>query len=263
MAKPKLLSLPDVSQWQVQVLRLTAFPSPLPKADSSMWWKELLGTEAESRNVRPLKGELTEQGSFEKGVLILQTTPLRIDWNLGVNIEAELDSDNPRLPTLGSFPEVADKFVKLMTAWLSSATVPSLQRLAFGAVLRQPVGSHNDGYKLLGKYLPSIDLSPESRDFFYQINRVRKSKVPQVAGLPINRLNKWGCVTFQRSLFQQQADGKSRTHVVGDASYECSLELDISSDANFTNELPKECLEQLYREMYNLGRDIASRGDIS
>jgi len=263
MAKSKLRSLPDISQWQVQGVRLTAFPSPLAKIDNSTWWKELLGTEAESRNIRPLKGELTEQGPFEKGALALQTSPLRIDWNLGVNLEAELDSDKPRLPTLGSFPEVGDKFVKLMAAWLNSTTVPSLQRLAFGAVLRLPVGSREDGYKLLGKYLPSIDLSPESRDFFYQINRVKKSKVPQVAGLLINRLNRWSCVTFQLSLFQQQADGRSRTHVAGDTSYACSLELDISSDADFMNELPKQSLDQLYREMYDFGKDIASRGDVS
>lgn len=262
MTEQKPQAFPDASQWQAQALRLTAFPSPAAKFDDPKWWRELLGTDAESRNIRPLKGELTEQGPFEKGILVLQVGPLRIDWNLGMNIETGLDSDDPNLPALGSFSEVGDKFLKLMAAWLNSATVPSLQRLAFGAVLRQPVGGHEDGYKLLSKYLPSVDISPESRDFFYQINRPRKSKIPQMTDLVINRLNKWACVTLQRTIFQQLADGKTSTHVVGGTSYACSLELDISSSSDFTGELPKQAVEPLFREMYSFGREIASRGDL-
>lgn len=262
MAKQKQQPLPDVSHWQVQALRLTAFPSPAAKFDDPKWWKELLGADAESRNIRPARGELTEQGPFEKGILVLQVSPLRIDWNLGLNVATGLDLDDPNLPALGSLSDVGDKFQKLMAGWLNSATVPPLQRLAFGAVLRQPVGGHNDGYKLLSKYLSSVDLSLESRDFFYQINRPRKSKIPQVADLVINRLTKWACVTFQRTVFQQLADGKTNTHVVGGTSYACSLELDISSSSDYTVELPKQALEQMFRELYGFGREIASRGDV-
>lgn len=259
MSRPKTPSLPDASHWQAQSLRVTAFLSPSAKIVDPKWWSELLGTEAETRSLRPLRGEFNEQGQFDKGVLALQVSPLRVDWNLTPNVGASSE-DSPLL-ALGAFLEIGDKFLKLMTEWLGLATAPPLQRLAFGAMLLQPVDGRDEGYKLLSKYLPSVKLSPDSTDFLYQINRPRKSKVPQMTARSINRLTKWSCISLQRSFVQHFPDGTTNSSVLGEAVYACSLELDMSTTADFKGELPQQALIQILREQYELGKEIASKGD--
>lgn len=260
MSKQVPPSLPDLSQWQVQTLRVTAFPSPSATIVEPKWWSDLLGAEPETRNLRPSRGELNEQGPFDKGILTLQVAPLRIDWKLALNVD--VNSDDFLLPSLGIFPELGDKFIKLIAEWLGLASAPPLQRLALGAILHQPVAGINEGYRLLSMYLPCVELSTDSKDFLYQINRPRKSKVPEMTTHSINRLSKWACVSLHRSLVQYLPDGTTRTSVLGEATYACSLELDISTPADFKGELPKQTLVQVLQEQYELGREIASKGDI-
>lgn len=259
MTNQKTPSLPDVSCWQAQSLRVTAFPSPSATISQPKWWSELLGTEPEVRNLRPARGELVETGPFDKGTLALQVTPIRIDWVLIVNQNASLDE----ISYLGAFPEIGNTFMKLMTEWLALASAPSIQRLAFGAVLNQQVDGREEGYNLLSKYLPDVRLSLESTDFLYQINRPRKSNVPSMTTHSINRLSKWCCVSTQRTLIQSLSDGTTNSSLIGNAGYSCSLELDISTVTDFKGELPQQALAQIAREQYELGIETASRGDIA
>src|SRR5687768_17549088 len=103
--------LPDISQWQVESVRLTAFITPSVQFVQPKWWMELTGVEAEVRNILPGKGELTEQGPFELGVLTLKVTPFRIDWLYSPKVST--DVDDSVWATLGLFPDVGDKFLKL------------------------------------------------------------------------------------------------------------------------------------------------------
>lgn len=254
------IPLPDISQWQVRTLRVTAFLSPSAKIGEPKWWNELLGGEPDSRSLRPSKGEIIEQGPFDKGVLSLNVSPLRIDWKLEVALDFQLDDS--AMPSLGSFQEVGDKFYKLMQEWLSFATAPAIQRLAFGAIVQQSVDGREGGYRLLSKYLPAVDLNTEARDFLYQINRPRKSKVPSMTTLEINRLTKWGCVSLQRSLIEHQGNGITRASMFGETAYACVLELDISTPAEFKGELPQRIMVQVLSEQYEFAKEVASKGDI-
>jgi len=254
-------TLPDISEWQVQQLRLTAFPSPSTSLAHPKWWEELLGTEAETRNVRSGKGEITEQGPFEQGTLTLKVTPFRIDWTLDLRLDETLvDLDDDSMPSIGSFPDIGDKFTKLMHGWLSSATAPVLQRLAFGAVLLQPVDSYEDGYRLLSRYLTNIKLEASWQDFLYQVNKPRLSKVQELEGHSVNRLTKWSCASWQRRLVQMGSEGTK--DVSGEKHYACRLELDLSTSGEFIGELPKTALASELSEQYQWGKEIAARGDI-
>jgi hypothetical protein len=260
MKKRKIASTLDISQWQVSRLRVTAFPSPSAKIAEPKWWGELLGSEPDSRNLRPSMGEIIEQGPFDKGVLSLNVSPLRIDWKLEMVMDLQLEEAS--MPSLGSYPEVGDKFCKLMVEWLSLASVPAIQRLAFGAILQQPVNGREAGYRLLSRYLPAVDLTSESRDFLYQINRPRKSKVPSMTTYEINRLTKWGCASLQRGLIQHQG-GVAKSSTLGEPTYACILELDISTPTEFKGELPQRVIAQVLREQYEFGKEIASSGDMA
>ena len=259
MTNQETPTLPDVSGWQAQSLRVTAFPSPSATISQPKWWSELLGTEPEVRNLRPARGEQVEAGPFDKGTLTLQVTPIRIDWILTVNQNAVLDE----IFNLGAFLEVGDTFIKLMAEWLALASAPPIQRLAFGAILNQQVEGREKGYELLSRYLPNVQLSPESTDFLYQINRPRKSNVLGMTTHSINRLSKWSCVSIQRTLIQSLSDGTTSSNLIGKIGYACNLELDISTTADFKGELPQQALAQIAREQYELGIETASRGDIA
>lgn len=261
MTTQRIPALPDISCWHVQALRVTAFSSPSATISQPKWWNELLGTEPEVQNIRPARGELIEKGPFDKGTLTLQVFPIRIDWILTVNPEAHLD--DPAMPHLGAFSEIGEKFIKLMSDWLSNASAPRLQRLAFGAIINQEVRSREEGYHLLAKYLPEIRLSPESTDFLYQINRPRKSAVPGMEERSINRLSKWSCVAMHRTIVQSLPDGTPSTSPLGVPSYACNLELDISTTGDFKEDLPQQALAQIVREQYDFGIEMASRGDIA
>lgn len=258
MSKLDLRSLPPLSQWQVDVLRLTAFPTPAAKFEEPKWWTELTGKPPEVRNVRPAKKELTEEGPFDQGKLTMQVQPLRIDWNYSQASEEK--PDDLIIPTVGSFTDVADKFVKLMLTWLSPSIVPPLRRLAFGAVLLQPVEDRTKGYELLANYLPSVDLSSDSSDFIYQINRPRSSQLGLLTDRKLNRLSKWSCGAFQRA--QVQLSPEATAKMLGEKQFACRLELDINTSADYKDELPKQKLADLFRELFELGKEIATKGDI-
>ena len=257
MTEVQKRSLPPVSQWQTQLVRLTAFPTAAAELQELNWWKELIGNHPEVRESRPSKGELRESGPFDEGKLLLQVQPLRVDWHFMKSDEEESDL---LIPSIGSFVEVADKFIKLMLAWLGPTTVLPLQRIAFGAVLLQPVESHVLGYEALQKYLHSVKLSVDSTDFVYQINRPRSSHIGSLPDRKLNRLSKWSCAAFQRARYQLGPEGARS--VIGQKEYACRLELDINTSQEFKAELPSSVFSALLPELFTLAKEIAEKGDI-
>ena len=108
---------------------------------------------------------------------------------------------------------------------------------------------------MLRGYLPAVEISVDSSDFLYQINRRRPSRV--VDGITLNRLSKWSV---------QKAQGVT---VLGDGTVErqpiefsCRTELDINSAPEHTDELPKACLQDLFIECVELADELAVRGDV-
>ena len=263
-AKTKAKALLPLTAWQTELLRLTAFPTSVAEVSGIDWWADLFGRAPESSTVRTTKGERLEEGPFEQGALRLSIQPFRIDWYFLKGEYHQEQQEDVKLemafPTIGPFPEAADKFLKLMLSWLAPSVCPPLHRLAFGAILLQPVESHEAGYRRISNYLPDIKIDPSSRDFHYQINRQRNS-LSEIEGLKVNRLNKWSVL---RGAMYQFGLGrvKSFQREVGPEHFECRLELDISSSAEFP-ELPAKTLGILFQEFVKLGKEIASKGDIS
>lgn len=180
---------PSLGVWQAETMRLTAFPGPAARIAEPTWWADLVGEPPEAKISRPRKGGQQEEGIFEGRKLVLVVEPSRIDWLL---IPADhQDGEMGDIPTIGSFPEALDAFSQLMLRWFALGTCPPVRRLAFGAILLQPVEDRQTGYRQISAYLPSVRLDPEgSSDFSYQINRPRDS-TSGISGLRINRLSKW------------------------------------------------------------------------
>ena len=162
------------------------------------------------------------------------------------------------LPLIGPFPKSLESFVPLMRNWLNSCL--PVVRVAFGAILLQPVKTQQEGYQLIAEYLPSVKLSPgESSDFSYQINRPRDSKTG-IPNLRINRLTKWSVAQyFERRV--PMAPGAIR-HFDSEVRLDCRLELDINTAPDFQEDLPSGELSRIFEELVALGEEIATKGDL-
>lgn len=248
-----------ISAWQVESLRVTAFPtSPAPAGDLS-WWTSLMGEPPETRITQPKRGGHREEGSFLGATLVNQVQPNRVDWLL--TLTPSLEPGVMDLPTIGPFPELLEPFVGLMHRWLELETCPPLWRLAFGAILLVPVESREPGYRHLSAYLPSVHLDPVgSSDFLYQINRPRGSN-SGVAGLTINRLCRWSVALIQLVGFPAGVP-LPLDRMIEQQRHACRLELDINTSPSFRVVLPREQVPLVFRELVDLAREIVGEGDV-
>jgi hypothetical protein len=245
---------PDISTWEVETLRLTAFLTPTADLGERDWWRRVVGEVPESTNQQPRIRSYEESGQFDSGKLILRYTLDRIDWLL-----APLSPEGipVNVPVIGPFVDTIDKFVNLMESW-SQMDIPAIMRLAFGSVLLRPVADRTTGYLQSSTYLPfSLD-AENSSDFQYQINRPRRSK--NIDSLSINRLSKWSIIAWQFVPIRMGVPNIGAEP--GPRSYECRLELDLNTEAEYQRELPKDQLRPIFRELVDLGKEIASIGDV-
>lgn len=243
---------PSVDAWQVQVLRLTAFPVAELPIEENSWWIDLVKEPPETRTIRLRYASLREEGSYAGGKLSLKVDPQRVDWLL----EPIEGTEEDPLPMIGVFPEVLSRFEDLAIRWLKSDSCLPIQRLAFGAVLLQPVKSREAGYRELSQYLPFEVDAENSSDLLYQINRPRDSHVG-IEELKINRISKWSVSAMQLLRFSPPRVGAAKL-----GNFACRLELDINTAAEFQGELSHKKLADIFRELVKLGEEIAAEGDI-
>lgn len=250
-------TLPQIDAWQAAAMRVTAFPNEVVPPDRlSAWWDDAVGFPPEALVSRPKAGQHQAQGEFEGRRLTLHLQPGRIDWRLNALVNKAVEEE-PDLVLLGPFPEAVMSLSKIVAPWLSQA--PEIGRLAFGAVLAQPVETVRAGYVLIQKYLPSVRLDPDgSSDFLYQINRFRNTTT-RVEQLRVNRLMKWS-VQVAQQVIVTLGEGGVATRTVGEEPA-CRLDLDINTAPDF-GVLPAEQLGAILEELMELGREIAQKGDL-
>ena len=228
------------------------------------WWERLIGLPPESKVSLPRVNGYEESGPVEHATgrqarLKLQIQPRRIDLLLLPSPKDDLNSEVP--PVIGPLPEALDQFGSLAKKWLTFPDVPQVERLAFGAILDRSVRDRKSGYEELSQYLARyVKIESEnSSDFSYSINRPRASALG-IKDLRINRLSKWSVITW--SLMRHNIS-RTSSDVIRDAErFSCHLELDISTDQNFKDEIDRGKLGELYDELVALGLEIAEKGDI-
>lgn len=242
-------------QWDVVSLRMTAFPAPGSEVTKTDWWKSGVDEPPELIE-QPRTGEIVEMAKRGNGELELQIDPLSLSWFQRV---PEVHQENEP-EVLGKFRSSCEEFcVLMMSKWFKLNAVPNLVRLAFGAILIQPVQSQEEGLKRLGRYIPAVNLDPPpSSSFLYQINRRRASEL-EIEELKINRVMKWSLTKYQ--LLRTHPDGRVKFTQAPQRSY-IRLELDINTIQEFEGEFQREHASQVFSELVELGTEIAEKGDI-
>lgn len=245
-------------EWNVHILRLTAFLSPENIIQTPDWWNAVIGEPPDTRTLKPKTAGLQETGLFEGGKLTLEVVPGRVDWVLMALQDEDLSRAEP-IPTIGPFCSTLDKFLSIVDKWSKLDTCPPLSRLAFGAVLLCPVGNRFEGYTTLSSYLHKVVIDPEgSSDFFYQINRPRITGT-QIPNLTINRLSKWSVLALRIATIDPQG---LLSVPKGKEQFSCRLELDINTSNEYRGTINQKAIENVFRELVDLGREIAEKGDI-
>lgn len=244
--------------WLTETLRLSAFPSIPGNVEPAQWWEEAVGQPAENHKFQRTTGVTQDDGPFHGGKLILAVQPLRIDWLFQTSATPTPEEIEPSLDQLLALDAAMELFQRVADYWLGVS--PPLARLAFGAILAIPVDDRPTGYRRLSEYLPNVSIDPDhSSDFLYQINRPRDSRI--IPTLRINRLSKWAVA---KSIAAQIVLGPGPLQVASTGLERLSvrLELDINTAAEYNGNLSGAQLPNLYRELTDLGREIAARGDI-
>jgi hypothetical protein len=251
---------PPELPWKASYLRLIAFPVESQLAATQNWLQDLTKVELESSVKK--KQEREDTGVVDGHALKLSIDPMRIVWIAAPVVKPDdlLETADIGLPVLGPLGQKHGWFDALMKKWL--LTCPQIRRLAFAASLLVPVQTRKDGHELLNRFLPSVDLDPESSDFSYVINRRRASK--SVTGLQINRLMKWACTAFK---FQLQGVVGESVMDLGPKGiqkrFAAQLDLDINTVPEPTDLiLPQDKLGKIWTELVGLGLEIAEQGDI-
>lgn len=245
----------EALKWETLQLRLSAFPvDPIIYKDFN-WWEKLIDKEPDEIKSRPALGQLTEIGEYNNASLISSITPKQIDWIWGIKLNKRFESDD--LPSLGKFPETLEVFVPLMQKWLKLLETLPINRLALGTILIYPVSNQVEGYDKLNYLLPGVDVDGKnSLDFFYQINRPRLS----ASGIPelnINRLSKWN--VEKKILLGGPSPSEMSPYY---ETFDCRLELDINTMAEYSGDLTHEKLPIILKELIELSKEISEKGEI-
>ena len=252
------LSEPSTDKWNASLIRYTLFPSQMYEINND-WWNKLFETPPDNFNFNRKINIFHFDGEFQFGLMNLDISPLRIDFNFispKSNSPSELSDFN-----LGLFEDVVKVFSSVILKFLQIDNCPPAQRIAFGSNCFIATESRISGYELMDNYLPNIDIDAEnSRDFLYQINRRRQSKV--VDKLSINRLSKWRVI--EHGFLPIPNGGQTKQPLLDffEKEFSLNLDLDINTQPDYTSEFTPTDQEELLAELIELTREILLDGDI-
>ncbi len=242
------------TDWQVEAMRITVFPIDIESVSVSTLWDSLIREEPDEIHFQ--KGKIdAREAKFGNGRMVLAKQTDRIDWRYLSSPDS--DADRLQLPIIGKLEEELNTFTNWANAWFASPDMISIKRLAFGAILLCPVSTVEKGNSVLGGFLPDMNLN-NARDFNYQVNRRRNSKVdPEIE---INRLCKWSVYSDRLvtvAMNPMQAPQFSNLRIAS------RLELDINTFQERTESLHSQSLSEMYKELVNMGLEISASGDIA
>jgi hypothetical protein len=244
-------------QLHLAQLRLTAFYTDLDILKNPTWWRDVVGSEPESRTVRPSANELQESGLIDDKSYLLSVRLNRVDWL----VIPTLPTEENVLPErwIGSFADTVPSFSVLMERWLAIAP-PGISRLAVGIVADRSATSKIEAYEKLAELLPALKIDVTgSSELLYQINRPKVSKV--INGLTINRLAKWSSSAFMPIQLVLNAGVQQSTPLASSNAFVARTEADINTGPEFS-ELAASSTVPLLAELFEYAWEILTVGDV-
>lgn len=250
MTNPTAQRIMQSDEWLIESLRATVFPAPGSKPNPEGWWRDLVGSEPDTRTVKPATGEWVEEGPFGPARLVLTINPIGVmQWQLGAPPPTEISAD---IVSAGKLSELLPPFAKLVDLWFPKA--PIMSRIAFGVQALLPVAGHREGYEKLSTLLRAVKVDPATSEFLYRINRPRVSKTG-IPDLQINRLSTWHVLKMALMVV-------GATPQVINEKYACRAQLDINTVPTFPGTFAAQQAAAIFGELLDLSFEILERGDV-
>jgi hypothetical protein len=257
--KPQKQVAMSADRWEPLQLQLIAFPTAPPVDVEQEWFRDITGDDPTESQKK--KHERFDKGPYQDADLMVAADLSRVVVSVTPRVPILADVPTALL-TLGKFDHAVYSFSDVANRLLSRKDFPSVTRLSFAGKVTQQTKTHETGYQTLGKYLSGVKLDPKSSDFVYRINRPRPF-AGGIKNLTINRLSTWMVVKFQIQAQPTLSSGQTlASHVVQDNLFACLLELDVNTALEYKGELPRVKMVRLFRDLVELGREIAVRGDV-
>ena len=236
--------------WQVESLRVTAFPVNTSEVSAKAIWETCTDREPDETRIQR-DGTETREVGHSSGRLFLVKQTDRLHWRY--QVQQEEGEDPPDYPIIGSLESELSVIVELAKTWIVSESMIPITRLAFAAVLLYPVESAEYGYEVLQTHLPTVN-HKNIKDLNFQVNRPRESKV--VGGISINRLARWSVARFRFV--------STNLHVISseDEKSACRLEFDVNSSAQQTDAIAPDSLPNFVDELVSIGLELSEKGDV-
>jgi hypothetical protein len=181
--------------WQAAQFRLTVFLARAAAAQENLW-ERLTGIKPTAISQQPVTRTVREEGPFASSFLVVVQSHRRCDLVLGP--QPDPTAGLPVVPFVEDTEAAAKDFAGLAKKLLEHCQGLRPTRLAYGAVMMEPVDTRADGYARLQKFLPDYQFREGVTDFQLQLNRRREST--SCSGVQINRLSKWSVVIHQTAL---------------------------------------------------------------
>ena len=240
----------ELAMWRAVNLQLVCFPVDPQIGLAANWWSNLTGIE-ECESTRK-RMERVDDGAYQGRGLKMQIDLLRTVWITGpLATDDTIPNFMDDVPTLGDFSVASDDFREVMHKWLTT-DCPPIYRLSFAGHVLWKQETREAAYAKLGEFLP-MQIDPEATEFLYRINRKRPSTI--IVG-DINCLRTWSALKFEMQIGLLGA-AASHSHV----KFGTSLQFDVNTPAERTEELPRESLCDLLDELIDMARRIADEGD--
>jgi hypothetical protein len=251
-------SIRALDTWAVTDLRVTVFATSALDLSSAISWQNLTGGEfPDICQHEPKLGALEELGKFNDGQLSLRVMPGRVDLTYYPIVESPLLKKSRLLGPYVGTVELFSKLAFSLLSMLEDRGELNFARLAFGAGIDIEVSNKEDAYNLLNDFLHDVNVDPNSSEFSYSINRIRKSEL--LEDININRLSKWSARYFIVS-FGPGLQGRLDDCPTG--IYSCHADLDINTVQQEGISLPKDKVREVFSELVGLASEIAEYGDI-
>ena len=243
--------------WMIGLLRATTFIPTLTMdgAIQNSGWDETVDVKLDDERINHQNGVKEQTGSLNGNRLVMVSQPSRVDWILEA---VESPPDMPKIPVLGPLSAgMLDPFMNIVKNWLSKCK--SINRLAFGATLVIPTENARAGYVAIRPYLRNMRLDlQDTSDFFYRINRPKKSTVSP--GIMINRLSSWSVeLVGTVGVTVEPTASKVAANVQG--QHICRLDLDINT-ALLDDGIIGDNAYSIFEELVAYGQKIAAEGDV-
>jgi hypothetical protein len=195
-----------------------------------------------------------EAGSNDAFAITLTTSPQRAD----IVISPKASTAPPTVfQFLGSIDDAMRDVLQLGLRWLP--TPPDVHRVAIGLVVGKVASSKREAVSLLLEKSPAIAKSADDLlEFELITNRPRKSRV--APDILLNRYARWQVV--QTHVFEEaKVEGSVASVVVAKALDVARALIDVSTLVT-NSRVRAEFVVPLFREMCELAREIADKGDV-